>query len=1458
MEGGGGNKNKDKNKAKARRHIYSSGLAGCGGKGEDLPKKNDGQEVQCPFCERKYKQDGRLKDHIKNKHDGGNAPVSTDEAADSTLPSSSADSNNNNAAGPSTSNTTNGTSALTDQPPKYFEKTPKTLISEWCQKNGKRPNPKFKHVQVEGGGGFHARAILPDPRDNAEDIIVWYRQAPCGSAVEAEQMASVAALHAVAGERRMDRLLKGAYRDEWLRLDVEAVEKVKHAKARAEREAAELRRREALVKKERRLQSVFMSEEQRRVVEAVIADDGNTDDAHDGDNDDERPNDGANVVDTDALAASLRALGFDEDDARRAAAQCGDTSEALDWLMLRVAESRLPARFRPEASARMVQVLRVGKGADAASMREAATRLSECGYAPAEVRLSLERAGDFEAALCQLHSDLLVRSGLSNGASLAHENGKATQQEEEDESRRVWEEEMEVLRAIYGDEDFERTSPTALQVKLRVEGLSGTTWLQSCLSAPDTRTSLPELARAVLRSATGALVRKRNIIVTDGSPMVHDITGAAVEALEEAWRVFIGERGANTRGSHSRRARWNVAAANKASAASTSNADIPVTDADIPPPAPPVRNPAEDARMQEDHRRRGNDPKLAGMRATRAALPAARSKAELLRACSASRVVVVCGGTGCGKTTQVGQYILEDAEAVGNGSLCNIICTQPRRISAVSVADRVASERGSVAGEGAVGYSVRLESRRGPRTRLLFCTAGVLLRRMGAREGGLDGVSHVIVDEVHERSLEADMLLLLLRELMSHASHLKLILMSATADPTLYVDYYANFGPVRVVSIPGFTHPVKEFYLEDAHARTGYRIGRGSRYARRKERIDATDDANNNNGENNKVRLPDAWDEDEDEAAANLYPEDVVKSVELTNEAMINYELIAVVVEHIINEERGSSRELEPLTSDSSTTRRSDHSPGAILVFLPGMLEIRLAQQALSSRIGRNDVADSLRVLPLHGSLAANEQRRVFERPPPGVRKVVLATNVAETSVTIDDVVYVVDTCRAKELRHDATRGLSALVEDWVSKASANQRRGRAGRVQPGCCFRLCSRRTFAGFISHTSPEVTRVPLERLCMQIKSTLALSSSTNSLQVVAARMPTPPDPEAVRAAIESLKGLGAFDERENLTVLGRHLVRMPVDARLGKMLVLAALLRCLEPVMVVAAAMSDRSPFVAPFDKRSEADAAKRALAGTSNKSDHLAVWAAFSGWLRARESGGYRAESDYCSRNFLSMQTLKQMELTCADYADTLVDLGFVPAGYRSRLFDTTTEGGYFSENAKYPRVVKAVLCAGLYPNVVRVQAPETTYKATEGGNVAKEAKAKEVKFYTRDDGRVFIHPSSVIFNIGTFESAWLVYSEKVKAQAGDKVYVRECSMVPAYSLLLFTGSSVSVQHESSIVAVDNGWVRFEAPARIGALVRALRAKVDQILLDKVANPAADTSGKGVLDVIAKLVATDGY
>ncbi|KAK2968936.1 hypothetical protein RJ640_003623 [Escallonia rubra] len=702
------------------------------------------------------------------------------------------------------------------------------------------------------------------------------------------------------------------------------------------------------------------------------------------------------------------------------------------------------------------------------------------------------------------------------------------------------------------------------------------------------------------------------------------------------------------------------------------------------------------------------------MMSFREKLPANKVKSEFLKAVAENQIIlVVSGETGCGKTTQLPQFILEEEISSLRGSDCSIICTQPRRISAISVAARISSERGESLGE-TVGYQIRLESTRSAQTRLLFCTTGVLLRQL-VDDPNLTGVSHLLVDEIHERGMNEDFLLIILRDLLPCRPDLRLILMSATINANLFSRY---FGDAPTIHIPGLTFPVTEFFLEDVLEKTCYCL---------KPEFE--------NFQGDAYRVPDfespvriaygvvfgmvlpfngvGLEKTElDHAKISIamlklwrgarlsellrsvvgpvafYLGGTVMSVQSGSIADVRGDVVYVVaLANVLGGRMAQFLEITPTLlslfafdadidsvykSYSTKTRQSlgawsglqldlglveatieyicrNEGNGAILVFLSGWDEISKVFDKLKANSILGDPCKFL-VLPLHGSMPTVDQRQIFDHPPSNMRKIVLATNIAESSITIDDVVYVIDCGKAKETSYDALNKLACLLPSWISKASAHQRRGRAGRVQPGVCYRLYPKMIHDAMPQYQLPEILRTPLQQLCLQIK-----SLQLGVIESFLAKALQPPDALSVQNAIELLKTIGALNDAEELTPLGRHLCTLPLEPNIGKMLLMGSIFQCLNPALTIASALAHRNPFVLPMNRKEEADAAKRSFAGNSC-SDHIALLKAFEGWKQAKRRGKERA---FCWENFLSPLTMQMMEDMKNQFLDLLSDIGFV-------------------------------------------------------------------------------------------------------------------------------------------------------------------------------------------------------
>ncbi|XP_074534892.1 ATP-dependent DNA/RNA helicase DHX36 [Halichoeres trimaculatus] len=792
-----------------------------------------------------------------------------------------------------------------------------------------------------------------------------------------------------------------------------------------------------------------------------------------------------------------------------------------------------------------------------------------------------------------------------------------------------------------------------------------------------------------------------------------------------------------------------------------------------------VRDGALDDSLMRDLQNKKSDPKYKEMLKFREKLPSYGKKEELVELINSNRVLVVSGETGCGKTTQVTQFILDDHINRGVGSMCRVVCTQPRRISAISVAERVAAERAESVGNGnSCGYQIRLQCRL-PRRQgsVLYCTTGIILQWLRS-DPLLSSVSHLVLDEIHERNLQSDVLLVIVKDLLSLREDLKVILMSATLNAEKFSRYFNN---CPMIHIPGLTFPVQEFLLEDVLEMTGYQPKSQDRRPAWKKRFWQGRNSRPEKEEKEK-EYNESWPAYQ-RTLQGRYSDGTIYALEkLDEDEKIDLGLIVALIRHIVfNDEEG-----------------------AILVFLPGWDNIsNLNDLLMADQMFRSD---RFVIIPLHSLMPTVNQTQVFKRPPAGVRKIVIATNIAETSITIDDVVFVIDGGQIKETNFDTTNNINTMTAEWVSLANAKQRKGRAGRVCPGKCYHLYNGLRASLLDAYQLPEIMRTPLEELCLQIK-ILKLGPIARFL----AKALDPPTEQAVNLAIKNLIGLNALDQEENLTALGFHLAHLPVEPHIGKLILFGALLGCLDPVLTIAASLSFKDPFFIPLGKEKMADMRRRQLSRNS-KSDHLTIINAFQGWEEAKRHGA-RSERDYCWDNFLSANTLQMLHNMKGQFAEHLMRTGFV-----SSMDPKDPKSNVNSDNDK---LIKAVIVAGLYPKVAMIRPSHSK-------------KRPGVKTYTQADGKVCIHPKSVNAEETEFNYTWLVYHLKMRTSS---IFLYDCTEVSPFSLLFF-GGDITIQKDGDqeTVAVDQ-WIVFRSPARIALLVKRLKQELESLLEEKIRCPA---------------------
>ncbi|GMF70707.1 unnamed protein product [Aspergillus oryzae] len=618
------------------------------------------------------------------------------------------------------------------------------------------------------------------------------------------------------------------------------------------------------------------------------------------------------------------------------------------------------------------------------------------------------------------------------------------------------------------------------------------------------------------------------------------------------------------------------------------------------------------------------------------------SKDEFLQLYQKSQILVFVGETGSGKTTQIPQFVLFDDQPQSQRKM--VACTQPRRVAAMSVAQRVAAELDVKLGE-EVGYSIRFEDMTSPKTCLKYMTDGMLLRE-AMNDHNLNRYSTIILDEAHERTMATDVLMGLLKEVVQRRPDLKIIIMSATLDAQKFQRY---FNDAPLLAVPGRTHPVEIFYTPEPE---------------------------------------------------QDYVEAAIRTV---------------------------------------LQIHATEADGDILLFLTGEEEIEDAARKISleaDEMVREVDAGPLKVYTLYGSLPPHMQQRIFDPAPPPRRpggrpgrKVIVSTNIAETSLTIDGIVYVVDPGFSKQKIYNPRIRVESLLVSPISKASAQQRAGRAGRTRPGKCFRLYTEGAFKKeLIDQTYPEILRSNLSSTVLELKK-LGIDD------LVHFDLMDPPAPETLMRALEELNYLACLDDDGNLTQLGRLASEFPLDPAVAVMLISSPEFYCSNEILSITALLSVPQVFVRPASQRKRADEMKNLFAHPDG--DHLTllnVYHAFKG-QDAQEN-----PKQWCHDHFLSLRSLQS--------ADN-VRMQLLRIMEREELEMVSTP----FEDKKYYENIRRALCAGFFMQVAK-----------------KEAQGKSKYTTIKDNQNVLLHPSTVL----SYDADWVVYNEFVLT---TKNYIRTVTAV---------------------------------------------------------------------------------
>lgn len=638
----------------------------------------------------------------------------------------------------------------------------------------------------------------------------------------------------------------------------------------------------------------------------------------------------------------------------------------------------------------------------------------------------------------------------------------------------------------------------------------------------------------------------------------------------------------------------------------------------------------------------GNDfsPKYFDILKIRRDLPVHAQRDEFLRIYQNNQIMVFVGETGSGKTTQIPQFVLFDE--MPHLQNTQVACTQPRRVAAMSVAQRVAEEMDVKLGE-EVGYSIRFENKTCNKTILKYMTDGMLLRE-AMEDHDLTRYSCIVLDEAHERTLATDILMGLLKQVVKRRPDLKIIIMSATLDAEKFQRY---FNEAPLLAVPGRTHPVDIYYTPE-------------------------------------------------------FQRDYLDSA------------IRTVLQIHATEEKGD-----------------------ILLFLTGEDEIEDAVRKISlegDQLIREEGCGPLEVYPLYGSLPPHQQQRIFEPAPdshngrPG-RKVIVSTNIAETSLTIDGIVYVVDPGFSKQKVYNPRIRVESLLVSPISKASAQQRAGRAGRTRPGKCFRLYTEEAFKKeLIEQSYPEILRSNLSSTVLELKK-LGIDD------LVHFDFMDPPAPETMMRALEELNYLACLDDDGQLTPLGRLASQFPLDPMLAVMLIGSPEFQCSEEMLTIVAMLSVPSVFIRPSKDKKRSDDAKNIFAHPDG--DHITLLNVYHGF-KSDEAYEYGV-SKWCREHYLNYRSL-----SAADNIRSQLERLMV----RYNLELNSTE----YENPRYFDNIRKALAAGFFMQV------------------AKKRSGGKGYITVKDNQDVLIHPSTVLGH----DAEWVVYNEFVLT---SKNYIRTVTSV---------------------------------------------------------------------------------
>ncbi|GMH85017.1 hypothetical protein TrVE_jg5124 [Triparma verrucosa] len=1268
---------------------------------------------------------------------------------------------------------------------KQWEKAPSELVAKYL-KDKKKPSAAFKNLEAKGKYRF--RIILRDGKNQARDLVFVSSTVASTETVGREEACLLALSH-VCKTLPLEKQLGEPYRSQWLGLmssdgvpqnsssssSAPAVLKRQNKFISSEEEAEyNLTKKKAIQssiqKKENKKAAnkdfvVDMTRKIRKQVESVV---------------DFKPiSPAAGKAPNAEIKNALRERGFTDAHSTAAATKCATIFEGICHLIENLKEEELPEKYKPGDGGGLSVVAKAEPSAEA-------TQSSQPPPPPANPDASLARQygipeNDVDTIL-KFQGNSVFDKCYEAFARFAPDTVAESGAESGEEEELTLEEQLEALAITNPEIDVVKDKSSVIIGLLEIN--SGRSMLR------DPSVTAEKQIQFLSRDKDGGLWEglqiAQEILETSASPSLKSILAPREQSKTNSSSSSSSSSQLsnpptnNNNNSQQRNNRHR-------------NGDRPsffnIRSQDLPPAAP-LKPPTSIAIQQRS-------------------LPARHAEADFVKLLdSKKRVLLVAGATGCGKSTQVPQIILSKYPT------SKICVTQPRRLAATGVANRVAQECGSKVG-GVVGYAVKGDSAVHPRdTRILFCTIGVLLRSLS--DGGpLKCIDWLVVDEVHERSLDTDVLLGLIKRLLADRSlNFRVCLMSATMDEDKFTKYFTP--PPPTIDIPGRTFPVTDLFVKDALEVTGY--------IPPKQR-------NSEKGDGSMASL-----------------------IQRLDPMRTDYDLIGCLVREIVK------------------GRMHLEDGGSVLVFLPGLEEISRAERGIRKICSGVRNEDYI-IFQLHGGMKAAEQNRIFQTYPNKV-KIVLSTNVAQTSITIPDCVVVIDSCLEKQSSYDANNRMPLLLTRVCSQDALNQRRGRAGRVREGVCYKLVTRKHHDGLSKHSTPEIERVALDSTILTIKAM--------NFDGLLKTLISPPSGVAVNAAVTSLKEIGALEESGAINNLGRLLSKVPTSVVVAKLMIMGVLLSCRDFALTIAAGMAlQRSPFLKNMEvrkrkqrkkrfnmiytldeseeeddgeggegeedqeeldkeekRRSKIQSERTKLAKSVGHSDHSLLAAAYERWDGASGGAEKRKVCEQLGLSEPGMREFKQMRQQLD-----------------SSLSQIMPRGRSDNANSKEWRVVRTVITSALCPvGLVKVEKSVVKYDETAGGNVEREGEATNLKFFRRGQ-RVFVHPSSGCFHVGQYSCPWLANFELVET---SKPFLRDVSECTGYGLLFF-GGKLDILVEDGLVQIG-GFARLAVSPRVALLVKMLRRAMDEIMgkkIDKVDSDIDDIDLRGVMYVVSTLLIGEG-